>query len=151
MQPLRIKDASKLWKVSRSTIYNKLASGELSKNNAGRVDFAEMLRVFGEPMDRQTGHDETAKVDALMSEAVQKAETKDSLHTLKEFQLMSNLEDMKAKLAEVERENQRMRDEAAWYRTHIDGLTQTMKLLEAPKPAEAPPPPKGFWARLFGG
>jgi predicted DNA-binding transcriptional regulator AlpA len=43
---LNIKDSAKFAKVSRSTMYAKLATGELSKTSEGLIDTAELLRVF---------------------------------------------------------------------------------------------------------
>ena len=43
---LNIKDSAKFAKVSRSTMYAKLATGELSKTSEGLIDTSELLRVF---------------------------------------------------------------------------------------------------------
>lgn len=57
---LDIKASAKFIKVSRTTIYKKIEQGELSKTPSGRIDTAELLRVFGEPSIRDSEHKKTA-------------------------------------------------------------------------------------------
>ena len=49
-----IKDAAKLYGMSRNTIYKALQEGRLSKNMDGMLEFVELLRVFGEPATKHT-------------------------------------------------------------------------------------------------
>lgn len=45
---LSVTEASKAVGCARSTIYDKIKSGELSRNSGGKIDTTELLRVFGE-------------------------------------------------------------------------------------------------------
>ena len=45
--------AAKEWGVSRTTIYQKINDGELSRTSDKKIDTAEMLRVFGEPVSKK--------------------------------------------------------------------------------------------------
>ena len=45
--------AAKEWGVSRTTIYQKVNNGELSRNADKKIDVSEMLRVFGEPISKK--------------------------------------------------------------------------------------------------
>lgn len=45
--------AAKEWGVSRTTIYQKVSDGELSRTVDKKIDIAEMLRVFGEPISKK--------------------------------------------------------------------------------------------------
>lgn len=47
---ISVTKASKEWGVSRTTIYQKINEGELSRTSDKKIDTAEMLRVFGEPV-----------------------------------------------------------------------------------------------------
>ena len=47
---ISVTKASKDWGVSRTTIYQKINNGELSKTADKKIDTSEMLRVFGEPV-----------------------------------------------------------------------------------------------------
>lgn len=45
--------ASKLFKVSRNTIYARIKKGELTKNNDGTVSVQDMMRLFGNKTDKK--------------------------------------------------------------------------------------------------
>lgn len=47
---ISVTKAAKEWGVSRTTIYQKINYGELSRNSDKKIDPSEMLRVFGEPV-----------------------------------------------------------------------------------------------------
>ena len=47
---ISVTKAAKEWGVSRTTIYQKVNDGELSRTADKKIDTAEMLRVFGEPI-----------------------------------------------------------------------------------------------------
>lgn len=49
--------AAEEWGVSRTTIYQKINDGELSRTSDKKIDTVEMLRVFGEPVfKKRTEH-----------------------------------------------------------------------------------------------
>ena len=47
---ISVTKAAKEWGVSRTTIYQKVNGGELSRTADKKIDTSEMLRVFGEPV-----------------------------------------------------------------------------------------------------
>ena len=47
---ISVTKAAKEWGVSRTTIYQKVNDGELSRTADKKIDTAEMFRVFGEPV-----------------------------------------------------------------------------------------------------
>lgn len=47
---ISVTKAAKEWGVSRTTIYQKVNDGELSRTADKKIDTSEMLRVFGEPV-----------------------------------------------------------------------------------------------------
>nr|WP_015060791.1 plasmid replication DNA-binding protein [Psychrobacter sp. DAB_AL60]AFF18222.1 hypothetical protein [Psychrobacter sp. DAB_AL60] len=47
---ISVTKAAKDWGVSRTTIYQKVNDGELSRTADKKIDTSEMLRVFGEPI-----------------------------------------------------------------------------------------------------
>ena len=49
---MRVGELAKLYGMNRQSIYKRINKGELSKSADGLIDFAEALRVFGEPSDR---------------------------------------------------------------------------------------------------
>ena len=50
---ISVTKAAKEWSVSRTTIYQKVKNGELSRTADKKIDTAEMLRVFGEPITKK--------------------------------------------------------------------------------------------------
>ena len=50
---ISVTKAAKEWGVSRTTIYQKVNDGELSRTADKKIDTAEMLRVFGEPLSEK--------------------------------------------------------------------------------------------------
>ena len=49
-----VMDASKAFKKSRTTIYEALKNGELSRDHDGLIDLSELLRVYGNPIGVQS-------------------------------------------------------------------------------------------------
>ena len=50
---ISVTKAAKEWGVSRTTIYQKVNDGELSRNADKKIDTSEMIRVFGEPVSKK--------------------------------------------------------------------------------------------------
>jgi len=50
---ISVTKAAKEWGVSRTTIYQKVNDGEISRTADKKIDTAEMLRVFGEPLSKK--------------------------------------------------------------------------------------------------
>lgn len=65
--------AAKEWGVSRTTIYQKVNDGELSRTADKKIDVSEMLRVFGEPISKKRTERsvDTSQSTPLNSQSVQ--------------------------------------------------------------------------------
>ncbi|MGM8891821.1 plasmid replication DNA-binding protein [Psychrobacter sp. 1Y1] len=50
---ISVTKAAKEWGISRTTIYQKVNDGEISRTADKKIDTAEMLRVFGEPLSKK--------------------------------------------------------------------------------------------------
>ncbi|WP_201587008.1 plasmid replication DNA-binding protein [Psychrobacter sp. HII-4] len=50
---ISVTKAAQQWGVSRTTIYQKINDGELSRTADKKIDVSEMLRVFGEPISKK--------------------------------------------------------------------------------------------------
>lgn len=108
MKSLTVLELSKLYKINRQTIYNNINKGILSKNSENKIDLAEAIRVFGEPVKRQDVK-ESVKLDNQISAEV--------LLLRQQIDILKNqLDDAK------ERE--------AFYQNQIEAM---QRLLEAPK------------------
>lgn len=53
MSKLSINQASKLFKVSRNTIYARIKKGEITKDSDGFVSVQDMVRLFGNRSDKK--------------------------------------------------------------------------------------------------
>jgi len=69
MKSLSVLELSKLYNINRQTIYNQINKGVLSKNSDNKIDLAEAIRVFGEPIRKQDVK-EPVKVDSPNSAEV---------------------------------------------------------------------------------
>lgn len=126
---LDIKAAATLYKMARSTIYNKIEKGELSRLANGKLDYTELLRVFGEPANRKTRQEAKAQIQTLQEtkETAQEAVLREQVRMLQDALRVAN-------------------EEKEWLRGKVDTLADTVKLLQAPQHQEK----KGLLARFFG-
>lgn len=109
MKSLTVLELSKLYNINRQTIYNNIKKGILSKNSDNKIDLAEAIRVFGEPVKKQDVK-ESVKVDSLKSAEV--------LLLRQQIDMLKNqLDDAK--------------DRESFYQNQIETM---QRLLEAPKP-----------------
>lgn len=134
---LDIKASAKFIKVSRTTLYKKISQGELSKNSNGLIDTSELLRVFGEPSKRDREHKEKTLKNLEVNIGHGEHE-----HAL----LLEKIKNLENLLRESRENLEEAKQEKEWLRGKVDTLTDTVKLLQAPKNQEK----KGLFARIFG-
>ena len=109
MKSLTVLELSKLYNINRQTIYNNIKKGILSKNSENKIDLAEAIRVFGEPVKKQDVK-EPVKIDSLNSAEV--------LLLRQQIDILKNqLDDAK--------------DRESFYQNQIETM---QRLLEVPKP-----------------
>ena len=89
--------AAKEWGVSRTTIYQKVNDGELSRTADKKIDTSEMLRVFGEPASKKRTEQSLNSPDNthLNSQTVQALEHQLELEKLKNEHLRQQVSDQK--------------------------------------------------------
>ena len=115
MKTLTVLELSKLYNINRQTIYNNIKKGILSKNSDNKIDLAEAIRVFGEPVKKQDVK-ETVKVDSPNSA---------------EFLLLRQQIDM------LKNQLDDAKDRESFYQNQIETM---QRLLEAPKPPKIEDP-----------
>ena len=96
--------AAKEWGVSRTTIYQKVNDGELSRTADKKIDIAEMLRVFGEPISKKRTERsvDTVQSTPLNSQNVQNStllEHQLALEKLKNEHLQQQVQEQKQLIA----------------------------------------------------
>lgn len=119
MKALSVIELAKLYGMNRQSIYKRINKGDLSKNSDGKIDFAEAIRVFGEPSQRSN------KNVTLQSNATQKSA---------ELDIMRQQVEMLQKQLELAQEREQFqREELKAKNEQIESL---QRLLGAPKPQQ---------------
>ena len=116
MKKLSVLELAKLYGYSRQAVYAHINKGNLSKGSDGLIDFAEALRVFGEPQKKDTIVNQSQSINS---------------QNLTEFDLLKLQVDILEKQLNqaVQRENQSLERES-FYQEQIEAM---QRLLEAPK------------------
>lgn len=98
-------DASKAFKKSRTTIYEALKNGELSRDHDGLIDLSELLRVYGNPIGVQsstrTEHVQKdvqvhvqSEVESVLKDQISLLKNQLDLANQREKSLMQHIEDL---------------------------------------------------------
>ena len=136
---ISISEAAKMMKVSRNTIYEKFRSGELSRCPSGKVETSEVFRVFGDTSGRHTRQEQKTFAQSVQSTPAEQDSKTEQLYQAQIKTLEEALKQAREQIAKAE-------DREQWQRGQIEKLTDTIKLLEAPKPNIKP---KSFLDRLL--
>jgi hypothetical protein len=143
---LSIKAAAQLVKVSRTTIYKKIESGELSRSSNGTVDTTDVLRVFSGTSPVHRVHHKKAQSEHVKSIQNELTTPKTDTHQSEQlYRAQIRLLEESLRKAEIREE---------WLQGQISNLTDSIKLLEAPKPPFNTPPnlpeqeKRSFFSRL---
>lgn len=137
MTQVSITEAAKLANISRATFYRSyINTGVVSviadPKGKKKVDTSELLRVFGQLHRDSETPPEDVKVDTV-DKKNNDGET-----------LRLEVELLKIKLAAAEQQVQTLQQDKNWYQSQISNLTDSIKLLEAPKHSE-PVYPRLWW------
>lgn len=135
-----IKSAAELLGISRNTVYKAIEDGKISKTENGKIDSSELLRVFSYTK-KNTKKQETEHFETLKNTLKAEQKTDHQLNTEKEELYKSQIKMLEEALKQAQEREQ-------WQLNHIDKLTDTIKLLEAPK-ENTKIEKIGFFKRLF--
>lgn len=137
MSNLSINQASKLFKVSRNTIYARIKKGEMTKNSDGTVSAQDMIRLFGNKTDKKAIEqaiteqlNSTAKIEQIIEQP------KNNNEQLLEQQV----EQLKAHVEQLEKQLEYVKANETWLKQQLD-----QKLIEHKNHEK-----KGLLGRLFG-
>ncbi|OTG75638.1 hypothetical protein B9T33_16250 [Acinetobacter sp. ANC 5054] len=98
-------DASKAFKKSRTTIYEAIKNGELSRDNDGLIDLSELIRVYGNPIGVQSStrteqvHKDVpvhvqSEVETVLKDQITLLKNQLDLANQREKSLMQHIEDL---------------------------------------------------------
>jgi len=137
MSNLSINQASKLFKISRNTIYARIKKGEMTKNSDGNVSAQDMIRLFGNKTDKKAIEqaiteqlNSTAKIEQIIEQP------KNNNEQL----LEQHVEQLKAHVEQLEKQLEYVKANEAWLKQQLD-----QKLIEHKNHEK-----KGLLGRLFG-
>lgn len=137
MSSISINQASKLFKVSRNTIYARIKKGEMTKNSEGNVSVQDMIRLFGNKADKKATEQAVNELLNSTSNSVQQIE---QMKSNSEQLLLQQVEQLKGQVEQLEEQLEYVKANEAWLKQQLD-----QKLIEH-KSYEK----KGLLGRLFG-
>lgn len=137
MSNISINQASKLFKVSRNTIYARIKKGEITKNADGLVSVQDMMRVFGNKADKKATEQ---AVTELLNSTNNIEQSIEHLKANNEQLLLQQIEQLKLQVEQLEKQLEYVKSNEAWLKQQLD-----QKLIEH-KPQER----KGILSKIFG-
>ena len=133
MSNISINQASKLFKVSRNTIYARIKKGEITKNSDGNVSVQDMMRLFGNKADKKS-------TEQAVNELLNSTNKIEQPKINNEQVLLQQIEQLKGQIDQLEKQLEYVKQNEAWLKQQLE-----QKLIEH-KSYEK----KGLLGRLFG-
>ena len=141
MSNISINQASKLFNVSRNTIYARIKKGEITKNSEGNVSVQDMMRLFGNKSDKKVTEQAVTELLKNANQTVQPTEHKVEQSKNNNEQLLSQqIEQLKTQVEQLEKQLEYVKANEAWLKQQLD-----QKLIEHKSNEK-----KGLLGRLFG-
>ena len=137
MSNISINQASKLFKVSRNTIYARIKKGEITKNSEGNVSVQDMMRLFGNKADKKATEQAVTELLNTVNNTEQLIEQPKSNN---EQLLQQKIEQLKEQVEQLEKQLEYVKTNEAWLKQQLD-----QKLIEHKNHEK-----KGLLGRLFG-
>ena len=137
MSNISINQASKLFKVSRNTIYARIKKGEITKNSDGNVSVQDMMRLFGNKADKKATEQAVTELLNTVNNTEQLIEQPKSNN---EQLLQQKIEQLEGQVEQLERQLEYVKANEAWLKQQLD-----QKLIEHKNHEK-----KGLLGRLFG-
>ena len=141
MSTLSINQASKLFKVSRNTIYARIKKGDITKDSEGLVSAQDMVRLFGNKTDNKATEKAVIELLNNTDKTVQVSEQKsEQLKSSSEQLLEQQVEQLKTQIEQLEKQLDYVKANEAWLKQQLD-----QKLIEHKKHEK-----KGLLSKFFG-
>lgn len=137
MSNISINQASKLFKVSRNTIYARIKKGEITKNNEGLVSVQDMIRIFGNKTDKKATEQ---AVNELLNNTNDIEQQIEQPNSNKEQLFLQQIEQLKGQVEQLEKQLEYVKANEAWLKQQLD-----QKLIEHKSQEK-----KSLLGRLFG-
>lgn len=137
MSNISINQASKLFKVSRNTIYARIKKGDMTKSSDGNVSVQDMMRLFGNKADKKATEQAVTELLNNVNNTEQLIEQPKSNN---EQLLQQKVEQLEGQIEQLEKQLEYVKANEAWLKQQLD-----QKLIEHKNHEK-----KGLLGRLFG-
>jgi len=137
MSNISINQASKLFKVSRNTIYARIKKGDLTKNSYGLVSVQDMMRLFGNKADKKATEN---AVTELLNSTNNIDQSIEQPKVNNEQLLLQKIEQLEGQIEQLEKQLEYVKANEAWLKQQLD-----QKLIEHKSNEK-----KGLLGRIFG-
>jgi len=137
MSYISINQASKLFKVSRNTVYARIKKGDMTKNSDGLVSVQDMMRLFGNKADKKATDN---AVNELLNATNNIEQAIEQPKSNNEQLLLQQIEQLKGQIEQLEKQLEYVKANEAWLKQQLD-----QKLIEYKNNEK-----KGLLGRLFG-
>ena len=131
---ISVTKAAEEWGISRTTIYQKVNDGELSRTSDKKIDTSEMLRVFGEPVSKKRSEQSVNTTDNTHSNSQSVQERSEIKHQLdleklKNEYLRQQVSDQKGLIENYQKQIEQLQNNLEKANASIHDFTQ-IRLLE---------------------
>lgn len=137
MSNVSINQASKLFKISRNTIYARIKKGDITKDSNGNVSVQDMIRLFGCRQDKKATNN---AVKDLLSELEHTEQDNSVQLSNTEQLLLIEIEQLKRLIEQLEKQLEYVKANENWLKQQLE-----QKLIEQ-KSYER----RGLLSKLFG-
>lgn len=117
MSSLSINQASKLFKVSRNTIYARIKKGDITKDSDGNVSAQDMVRLFGNRQDKKSTEQ---AVQRLLNEVEQIEQSQPVQLSNSEQLLKIEIEQLKKQIEQLERQLEYVKSNENWLKQQLE-------------------------------
>lgn len=117
MSNISINQASKLFKISRNTIYARIKKGEITKNSDGLVSVQDMMRLFGSKADKKATEQ---AVTELLNNTNNIEQVIEHTKSNSEQLLMQQIEQLKVQVEQLEKQLEYVKENEAWLKQKLD-------------------------------
>ena len=137
MSNVSINQASKLFKISRNTIYARIKKGDITKDSNGNVSVQDMIRLFGSRQDKKATNN---AVKDLLNELEHTEQDNSVQLSNTEQLLLIEIEQLKRLIEQLEKQLEYVKANENWLKQQLE-----QKLIEQ-KNYER----RGLLSKLFG-
>ena len=117
MSNISINQASKLFKVSRNTIYARIKKGEITKNSDGNVSVQDMMRLFGNKADKKATEQ---AVNELLNSANNIAQPTEQPKSNNEQLFIQQIEQLKLQVEQLEKQLEYVKANEVWLKEQLN-------------------------------